>query len=264
MNNKTAVILIGNARGGEETWATMYNNLLTPFGADLILCFGKTSELNDCSLYKNAKYLLEMPEYNNWSDYYRNNFIDNIWEKSFLCGKNHGLAGGLESYSGSGAIIFAFRHFLKNYCRSVINKYERIILTRSDHFYIAPHPVLDNDNIWIVEGEDYGGITDRHHIFPSNLLDEMLGVVEYMNTENGYKTIEKLNNPNPEMILYNSFKEYNILDKIKRFKRCQFTVATYSDSTRWMKACMKLPNYKNLLIKYPNEYITAINNKKTQ
>ena len=31
MKEKTLVILIGNARGGEETWNTMYENLLKPY-----------------------------------------------------------------------------------------------------------------------------------------------------------------------------------------------------------------------------------------
>jgi hypothetical protein len=257
---KTVIILIGNARGGEQTWQSMYTNLLEPYNADLMLCFGKNNNITS-SLYSNAKYLLEINEYIDWSDYYNQYFMNN-WKKSFLCGKNHGLAGGLESYNGSGAIIFAFRHLLKNYAKHIIDKYDRIILTRSDHFYISQHPVLSNNNIWIVEGEDYNGITDRHHIFPSSLADEMLGVVEYMDTENGYQTIKNLNNPNPEMILYHSFRHYNILNKIKRFKRCQFTVATHSDTTRWRKGLIKLPNHENLLIKYSNEYTTAINNQK--
>ena len=37
---KTLVILIGDSRGGEKTWHTMYDHLLKPFNADLALCFG--------------------------------------------------------------------------------------------------------------------------------------------------------------------------------------------------------------------------------
>lgn len=249
---KTIVILMGNARGGEEAWSTLYTNLIDVYNADLLLCFGKTTDQNN-SLYQKANYIIEIEEYADWTDYY-SNFFSNNWKKSFLCGRNHGLAGGLEKYSGSGAIIFAFRHFIKSQYADILKKYDRIILTRSDHFYLYQHPILSNDKIWIPNGEDYRGITDRHHIFPSIFLEQMLGVIEYMDSDIGFKEISQQHNPNPEMILLSSFKYYNILHNISRYKRCQFTVATAEDSTRWQKADILLPGYKNLYIKYISEY----------
>jgi hypothetical protein len=47
MQEKTLVILIGNARGGEQTWKTLYDNLIDVYGADLLLCFGKTNNANN-------------------------------------------------------------------------------------------------------------------------------------------------------------------------------------------------------------------------
>lgn len=256
----TLVILLGNARGGEQTWNTLYTNLIDVYGADLLLCFGKSDNKN-LSLYKKAKYIFELNEYNDWTDYY-SNYFNNNWKRSFLCGKNHGLAGGLESYNGSGAIIFAFRHFVKHRCADIINLYDRIILTRSDYFYLYKHPILSNDRIWIPEGEDYGGITDRFHIFPSKIMTEMLGVVEYMDSNIGFQHINSKNNPNPETILKLSFKYYNIINLIQRYKRCQFTVATKNDTTRWQKANIQLPNNKDIYIKYINEYKMTLGNHK--
>lgn len=256
--DKTLIVIIGNARGGEETWATLFTNLIEVYQADLLLCLGKTNIKNN-SLYKNANYIFDLEEYTDWTEYYTKYFQNN-WKKSFLCGKNHGLAGGIEKYSGSGAIIFAFRHFIKSQCSNILRKYDRIILTRSDHFYLYKHPILPNDRIWIPEGEDYAGITDRHHIFPSDLIEQMLGVVEYMDSDVGFEQIKKFHNPNPETILKLSFNYYNILDKIQRYKRCQFTVATKQDTTRWQQAKIKLPNHNNLYIKYTNEYKTTIHN----
>jgi len=259
---KTAVILIGNARGGEKTWKTMYDNLLDPYHADLLLCFGKDSNKSS-SLYQTAKYIFELNEYNDWTDYYLNYFHNN-WKKSFLCGKNHGLAGGLERYNGSGAIIFAFRHFLKTQCLDIISSYDRIILTRSDNFYLYKHPILPNNKIWIPHGEDYNGITDRFHIFPSSLIKQMLGVVEYMDSDIGFNEISKIYNPNPEIILLLSFRFYNIINNIYRYKRCQFAVATKYDSTRWQKGNIPLPNHNDLYIKYINEYNEAFRNLNEQ
>ena len=41
--NRTLVVLLGNARGGEETWESLYTNLLDPQSADLALAFGDTA-----------------------------------------------------------------------------------------------------------------------------------------------------------------------------------------------------------------------------
>jgi hypothetical protein len=257
---KNLVILIGNARGGEQTWKTLYDNLIDVYSADLLLCFGKTNNTNN-SLYKKAKYVFELEEYNNWNDYYKK-FFSNKWKDSFLHGKNHGLAGGLDSYSGSGSIIFAFRHFLKNNCLNILTLYDRIILTRSDYFYLHKHTILSNDKIWIPEGEDYGGITDRCHIFPSSFAEKILGVIEYMDSNIGFNNISKTYNPNPEIILKLFFKHINIMQYIERFKRCQFTVCTKNDRTRWQKGTILVPGYEDLYIKYINEYRQTIKSGK--
>ena len=49
MNIKTLVILLGTARGGEETWNSMYKYLIKPYSADLALLFGKNP--NSIHLY---------------------------------------------------------------------------------------------------------------------------------------------------------------------------------------------------------------------
>jgi len=262
MSEKTLIVLIGNARGGEQTWQTLYNNLIDVYSADLLLCFGKTNNTNN-SLYKKAKYIFELDEYNNWNDYYEQ-FFSNKWKHSFLHGQHNGLAGGLDTHRGSGSIIFAFRHFLQTNCFDILNSYDRIILTRSDHFYLYKHPILPNDRIWIPQGEDWGGVTDRCHIFPSSLIKQMLGVIEYMDSDIGFQNISKINNPNPEIILLLSFQFYDIINQIHRYKRCQFAVATKDDTTRWQKGTIPLPDYQDLYIKYINEYREALKNLNEQ
>ena len=37
MNTKTLIVLLGSARGGEETWKSMYKYLLEPLSADLAI-----------------------------------------------------------------------------------------------------------------------------------------------------------------------------------------------------------------------------------
>jgi hypothetical protein len=250
MNEKTLTILLGNARGGEATWETMYNNLLNVYNSDLALLFGEKESKTE-SLYAKAKYIWEIKEYSDWYDYY-NEFCTGEWFAFYEKNKSHGTGGGVRDFIGSGAIIFAFRHYLKNNFKHIASLYDRIIITRSDYYYIDKHPLLPNDKVYIVEGEDYGGITDRHHIFPSNKWDEILGIVEFLSNNSNLTG-------NPETILKYMFDHHKI--DYDRFKRVQFTVALPSDSTRWCKANGVLPENNNLLIKYKTEYETAIKNK---
>ena len=258
---KTLIVLIGNVRGGEDAWETMYKNLMAPFNADIALCLGENPEKSS-SLYKIAKYVWELKEYDDWMDYY-NLYFKNDWFE-ILAAKfpDNGLLGGIPGFRGSGIISLAFRHFLlKNY-RHTLMQYDRIILTRTDHFYIDKHPVLPNDSLYIVEGEDYEGVCDRHHIFNKEMIDEVLGVCEFFcNVENCKMFCNNTNMLNIEKVLLYYFNSTWIGEKIKRVKRVQFTVKDTNDTTRWWSGENKqLPGHPTLKIKYELEYNQAIQN----
>lgn len=251
---KTLVILLGNARGGEKTWHTMFENLIKPHNADLALLFGETSS-KDNILYRSAKYVWEVPEYANWADFYNNNCSGN-WREFYNKNNNTGISGGIDDYKGSGAIIFAFRHHLILNYSEILLQYDRIILTRSDHYYLFEHPILSNDAFYIVEGEDHTGVCDRHHIFPSHMYKEALGIVDYICSPESLH----LNNVNPERALFEYYKHIGLHSNIKRCMRVQFTVKLDDDQTRWSRGQARMPGHDDLLLKYPNEYEIAINN----
>lgn len=249
---------MGNARGGEDTWNSMYKYLLKPYSADLALLFGKTSNKSN-SLYAKAKFVWEIDEYANWWDYYKNYFSNRLYN-IYKNNEIEGLGGGIENFRGSGAIIFALRHFLKNNYKNELIKYDRIILTRSDFYYIDYHPILKNDSFYILEGEKYGGVTDRHHIFPSFILEDTLGINEYLDNKNNYKYLisKKLN---PERALLEYFKDNEVIKKIKFCKRVQFIVSKKNESKRWSYTKGYMFNSNKLLIKYQKEYYRALRNK---
>ena len=58
---KTLLILIGNERGGEDTWETLYLNLVDPLNADMGL-FGTFNK--NTSLYYKAKYIWNFDDSN--------------------------------------------------------------------------------------------------------------------------------------------------------------------------------------------------------
>ena len=251
---KTLVILLGNARGGEKTWHTMFENLIQPYNADLALLFGET-KARDNSLFKAAKYVWELPEYKNWADYYNDNCIGN-WREFYDKNSNTGISGGIDKYSGSGAIIFAFRHYLSKNYSDILLQYDRIILTRSDHYYLSKHPIMPNDAFYIVEGEDHGGVCDRHHIFPSHMSRDVLGIVEYI----CLPVSLQVGNLNPEKALLEYYKYNGLSSTIKRCKRVQCTVKLKEDQTRWAVGVCPMPEHDDILLKRPREYESALRN----
>jgi len=256
MVEKTLVILMGNARGGEETWHTMYSNLLEPFNADLALCFGTTKDYTSY-LYEKAKYIWECNEYEDWNNYYKQN-CKGSWHKVLT---GIGLGGDSTGYNGSVAIIFALRHFIKSNFKRILLGYDRIILTRSDFYYIDKHPITPNDSFYIVEGEDYDGIGDRHHIFKSDMVDDVLGIVDSMDNPNMSNFWLQQGHLNAEKALLLFFTNNGLINKLKRSRRVQFTVAVDKDSSRWQQAGNFIPGSDTIKHKYVSEYNLAFANK---
>jgi hypothetical protein len=261
-STKTLVVLIGNARGGEGTWGTMYKNLLEPYQADLALCFGEEKEKTS-SLFQRAKYIWEIPEYANWREFYDANFSPN-WD-GFLKNQRYNdatLMGGIDGNKGSGAIIFAFRHYLLKNKLSIIQQYDRIILSRSDFYYIDQQPILPLGKLYAVEGEGYGGVSDRHFIFDTSMTQDVLGILDFLCSERNFEMLNQLEKDsiNPEKALLLFFKHSQIFQNLEFHQRVQFTVAIEGDSSRWQNPSHFIPGLKGVKYKYVSEYEDALLN----
>ena len=276
-NLKTLIILIGECRGGEETWRTMYKNLMIPYDADLALCIGKK---NNESIKKNfltekSKYVWTINEYENWYDYFGENFGNSgFWESN--------LAYGLEGGGGTrGVIPIIFKHFIYQNYSEILKEYDRIILTRTDMYYIHEYPILSNDHFWLMNGEDHGGYCDRFFCFPSKYLKECLNICEYVNSEELNILLTKMYEQNSNLSfiqnlspmqkgMFNSesyhrlyFEYTGIVYKIRRCPVLHFIVSSSEDTTRtpnWQQTSI---NFKDgLIIRYKNEFIDAFRTSK--
>ena len=276
-NLKTLIILIGECRGGEETWKTMYENLMIPYNADLALCVGKK---NNESIKKNfltekSKYIWTINEYEDWYDYFRENFGNSgIWESNLAYGLNGG--GGTR-----GVIPIIFKHFIYQNYSKILEKYDRIILTRTDMYYIHEYPILSNDHFWLMNGEDHGGYCDRFFCFPSKYLKECLNICEYVNSKELSVLLNKMYEQNSNLSyiqnlspiengMFNSesyhrlyFEYTGIVYKIRRCPVLQFIVSSSEDTTRTPDWEKNSTNFKNgLIIRYKNEFIDAFRTSK--
>ena len=248
-NKDYLVILAGSPRGGEQTWKTLYKYVLKPLDADLALCCSDVWD-QDISLFKIAKYKWIFKEYEDYNDYYEERF-DGSWKEFFNKGRETGL------YS-SGMLQFAKKDILKNDYLDIIKEYKYIIYTRFDQFYIKDHPKIISDKIMIPEGEDYFGLCDRHASFPSKYAEDFFNICSYINTKEALEAVNKINNS--ESTFLNHLKKEGLLQYVKRHKRYQFTVNLKGEHTNWRTSVYRLYLYKNMMIKYPNEFIVSMKN----
>lgn len=265
---------MGNLRGGEKAWDTLYKNVLDPNSADLALIIGEDSYLPlypNSTLLKRAKLMCTFPEYTDWAD-----AVDQIngegWREthlSYFSGlklRRNGLLGGIAGYIGSGAIIFMIRWFLSQCIidHDLLNKYERFVITRADHYYQCNHTIneldLQNNTMWIPEGEEWGGYTDRHLIVGRKNLLDALDIFPSLLRESPDYFISQAGqiNMNPEYILKQVWMYKNLT--VKTFPRVMFTAAISGDTTRWKTPEGEVPGVPGLFLKYPNEYHLTQNN----
>ena len=270
--NRTLVILMGDLRGGEQAWETLYKNVLDPNSANLALVIGKERKYAiypNSTLFKRAIHTWTFPEYGDWAD-----ALDMIngthWRKTHLPefhrNKNmsfeSGLYGGIKGFKGSGMIIFMIRWFLSQRVleNDIISKYDTFVLTRADHYYQCQHNFtelnLADNTMYVPTGEGWGGITDRHLVVSKeNLLDSIdivpmlleMNFNQFLFTDNG-----KPLTPNPEKVLKMVWKAKGL--HVKTFPRVMFTCATKFDTTRWQKAKENVPGVPGLMKKYVEEY----------
>tara|TARA_B100000902_G_scaffold59643_1_gene66748 strand:- start:29830 stop:30690 length:861 start_codon:yes stop_codon:yes gene_type:complete len=243
------VILAGSPRGGESTWNSLYKYVISHLDADLAICCSDRWN-QDISLFKNAQYKWIFPEFDNYIDYY----IDNFSESSVQY-----LESGLETglYT-SGSVHFVFKDIILNNYLDILKKYKYIIYTRFDQKYTYYHPAGVEGQIFIPEGEDYYGICDRHAMFPSSFSKNFLGICKYINTQKALAYAEEFNNC--ETTFKNHLTSAGLIKNVKRYKRSQFTASLKGEHTNWRVAEYKLYFFKNLMIKYPDEFLYSISN----
>ena len=253
-------------------WESLYKNVLDMNDADLAMIIGEESTNSTQPIYPNntitkrAKYIWTFPEYGDWMD-----AVDLIngseWRQTvlprFMKKQTDGLFGGFAGMDhGSGAIMMMMRWFLSQRLQAdpnILKKYDRFVVTRSDHYYQCPHLFnlydLSENSVFVPTGEDWGGLCDRHlvvsrenilaalDLMPALLRDP--AIVERAPGFNGGP-------PNPEAILRDLFKVHNLT--VKRFNRMMYTCATEKDTTRGKKTTDPVPGIEGLFKKYRNEF----------
>jgi hypothetical protein len=241
---KTLFCIIGNLRGGKVPYES-YKRYFKNKNIDLLLCIGNT--YSDSEWRQEAKYIYEIDESNNnvWENIYDE--VSDSWKQENWLPEN--VWGPYNGRSGSGMIICAFRKKLYDFIIANNLCYDRYVMTRSDHYYISDFlPEVKSNCLYIPQGEDYEGVTDRFLVADhKSFLMSLRNIVDFV-----------ISNPqkytNIEQYLKNYYLSMNL--DIHRIKRTMYCIGRADEQTRWRKPKIEypVPNHPEYYLKYPAEY----------
>lgn len=303
---KVLVVLIGGLRCGERAWHSLYEHVLnTPNNktvAELALLVGDPpARYQNASLLERAKYVWTFPEYSNWNDAVQNAVdqhvrLDNnllqqynlpiftaqqaaTWKNRTipLINKNSVILAGTGN-SLSGAINYIIRWFLilrlLQNDAALLQTYDAFVVTRADHYYLCRQPdnVMskmshDRSIIYVPEGEDYGGMNDRHIVVSRSHVLKVLNVLPaIVQHPDRYASALADKDTNPEKLMVRRWREQGIVVNgeppsatagqpvVQRIPRTMFTCGLPGDSTRWKPYSRSLAEREHVQWKYVKEY----------
>ena len=195
--NRSVVILIGGLRSSELAWKTLYDNVLDPNSADLILMTNDNSAYPNSSLFDRAKFVWHYHQFDDWADAvdlvngtgWRITHLPKFreWYPNEEPGKNRSiLFRGIKGHGHVlGIIIFMIRYFLIQAIEyhGILSKYNIFLVTRTDHYYLCPHMFskdkcnVSDRKVMVPDGEVYFGITDRHLIASRDTLIDAFDLI---------------------------------------------------------------------------------------
>lgn len=269
MTTRTLVCVLGETREHERTWSSFKKFVLDNLHADLALCIGVDSNYDFSNpFWQFARYKFSVPEYDDWGLAYE-------WAHSLLSESKANKSdwrillnvgdqwlGGIKDdrqQPGSAGILLFLRWFLLRslFSENLLSRYERVIVTRSDFIWRAPHPPigeLSPERIWVPDSEGYGGVTDRHAILSSSNIKNYLDVLTPVLLNPNQIKIEMSghNNWNLERVLAHFSKRDSSCINFGYFPHPMFSVRSWGGQTRWSRG--EWNDDLGAYIKYRNEF----------
>jgi hypothetical protein len=260
VDNKTLTIVLCQTREGNFNYSSLLENVLGPLKSDLAFC-GNAEPNSEDKILNESRYIWNFPEPSDWAT-----ACDEIsseesnWRELCIFGDNFLGGTGYGNTVGSGLIIMYWREILRqNLTSEILNKYEWFVITRSDFKWIARHPsveLLNEDEIYFLDGEKYGGISDRHIIFNRSHADKILGIASPIFKDSS-QLVEDLTRKgiydlNPEKYLLTMLEKIGLESRLRFLPYMGFSIRHPGANTRWSQG--KYDKRLGLYIKYPTEF----------
>jgi len=276
MFNKTLVCVLAETRASALSWNSFKRNVLDELNADLAVCIAVPDKYDYGNpFWQHAKHRFTCKEFENFGDAFdlaQAHMLEGRkpppdW-RSVLAVKDQWLGGvkHTEAHPGSAAILIFFRWFLLFHLResNLLLKYDRFVVTRSDFIWECPHPplaILGKEFIWFPDGEQYGGVTDRHAVLCRNNVEDYLAILEPILLAPDVLK-EKMRHRadwNLEKYIYFSLNEAGYKDRLRFFPYIMYACREWAGTTRWSKG--QWSDELGYYIKYQSEYDLAVRHK---
>ena len=262
---RTLVVVISETRTHELSFQSFSTHLLEAYDADLALCVARNPREDlDNPFYRAAKHVWTYDEPEDFGDAF--DHMQQVeggtgdW-RSLLQVRDQWLGGvlGPGAHTGSAGIVLFFRWFLKQSLlrADVLEAYDRFVVTRSDFVHATPQvplSMLDPDYLWIPDGEDWGGLTDRHLV--ANRQDILLALSvadEIVVDPVGLgEAMQHRTDWNLERYLPFAFERLGLLDRVRRFPYTMYAVRAPGGHTRWQEG--RFYEDRGYFIKYDEEF----------
>lgn len=272
-NSNTLVCFFGTLRCLDITSKNLIDKLIKPLNADVMICVSKMNEhdedglryFQDCNLvdvciYEDSNFGYEFL----CTEYAKKlNQKDTSQWREYLAIKGNWL-GGMKGRKGSGMhLTYNYWKVLErlNSLKAQNINYERIVVTRTDLFWLIEHPPLELLNskiVWIPTGQDYEGYNDRHAVCSKDNINNYLNLFEQMMNFTAKNYLASKRWLNHELYLYLHLHYNNIV--VGRFKNVAYLTAIKATKTRWAKPKTKFIKGEEYNYKYEQELLEAIKN----
>ena len=265
--NRALVIVLGQTRAWELTFEGFASNVLDPLRADLALCTGRDDGPNP--FYERAKFVWRLDEPDDLGELYDGAVGDSSWR--VLLRPDDLVFGGVEDADNppeprgtrQGLLVY-LRWFLKASLEraGIADAYDWLVVTRSDFLWPAPHPELrhlSNRHIYVLDGEHWGGVCDRHFIVPRRHISPFLEVPDPIFTDpvglsrmlDRRMVAEGWAFLNIERFLAARLRELGLWPYVRFLPYVPFTVRAEGESTTWTVGVYD--DALGLYVKYPAE-----------
>jgi hypothetical protein len=266
---KTLTIILCQTREGNFTYNSLVTNVLTPLDSDLAFCGSAESNFDDAIL-RNSKYIWNFPEPIDWAETCDLISTDGgNWRELVKLDPEFLGGSGLYESVGSGLIVMYWREILRQHItESIIDEYEWFVITRSDFLWEIEHPkieMLNKNTIYLLDGEKYSGISDRHIIFSKDSAKKCFEFAKPIFGE-ALRVKEELieqqlvgSHLNPERYLLFITNKFGLNQNLRFIPYLGFTIRHEQTKTRWSSGVLD-PD-RNYYIKYPGELAAVTANK---
>jgi hypothetical protein len=275
--SRTLVVVLCQTRAHELTFGLFKKNVIDHLGADLCFCGAEPTDIDNDPLIKEAKYtfmLKDEPEdsYDLLEEASQEIIRDSgkpvsVHWSLYIKIPGQEFTGGARNKQSKSSFLLYYRWLLLKKLREhdLLEEYDRFVITRSDYMWPFKHVDLDllsPSQVWVPDGEYYGGVTDRHTVLSRHNIEEYLNIFNMMVLRSNeyismlFETTDNNGVINPEVLIKCHLKAQSI-KTIRTFPYNMFTVRARDGPTSWSTGSYN----ENLgyCVKYRSEFLSTVN-----